>query len=178
MIPLNRIRWRPEIGDPSLMGWFTVFAYVAVAVLAGYVWYRRKERIWLLVMLVMLALGINKQFDLQSLFTDIGRVISREQGWFKQRREVQKWFVLGVMSGAALLGGWVFWRFHAYWKKHLLLGAGLLFLGTFIVVRAISFHHFDMILRLNFGGVRMNWMLELGGISLVGLAALREVMRK
>ena len=49
-----------------------------------------------------------------------------------------------------------------------------MFLLTFIVVRAISFHHFDLFLKARVGGLKMNWVLELGGIALVALAALRE----
>jgi hypothetical protein len=175
---LREIRWRPEIGDPSFMGWFTVFAYLAVAVLAARAWQLKKERIWLAVALGMLALCVNKQFDLQSLFTDIGRVIAWHQGWIENRRAVQKWFVLGIVAGAGLLGSWVVWRFNGFWRRHLLLAAGLLFLSTFIVVRAISFHHFDSILKLSFLGMKVNWILELGGIFLIGLAAVREPLAR
>lgn len=160
------------------MGWLTVFAYLAVAILAARAWHLKKEKIWLLVSLGMLALCINKQFDLQSLFTDIGRAIAWHQGWIEKRRAVQKWFVLGIVAGAGVFGGWFVWRYHGFWKRHLLLAAGLVFLGTFIVVRAISFHHFDSILKLSFLGMKVNWILELGGIVLVGVAAVRETVSR
>ena len=38
----------------------------------------------------------------------------------------------------------------------------------------ISFHHFDVFLKSAHLGVRMNWVLELGGIFMIALAALRE----
>jgi hypothetical protein len=57
---------------------------------------------------------------------------------------------------------------------HKLLAAGSLFLLTFIVVRAISFHHVDEFLRTKILGFKMNWALELTGIFLVSLAAARE----
>lgn len=176
MISVNDIHWRPGIGDPTFMGWFTVFAYLAVAILAARVWHLKKERIWLFVALGMLALCVNKQFDLQSLFTDIGRAIAWHQGWIEKRRAVQKWFVLGVVAGGGLFGCWFVWRFYGFWKRHLLLAGGLVFLGTFIVVRAISFHHFDSILKLSVGGMKVNWILELGGIALIGAAAVRETV--
>ena len=50
-------------------------------------------------------------------------------------------------------------------------GSGVM---TFIAVRAVSFHHVDVFLKSAVGGVRMNWALELGGIFLIGLAAVRE----
>lgn len=176
MISVNDIHWRPGIGDPTFMGWFTVFAYLAVAILAGRAWHLKKERIWLFVALGMLALCVNKQFDLQSLFTDIGRAIAWHQGWIEKRRAVQKIFVLGVVAAGGLFGCWFVWRFWSFWKRHLLLAGGLVFLGTFIVVRAISFHHFDSILKLSFAGMKVNWILELGGIALIGAAAVREML--
>jgi hypothetical protein len=182
---LATIRWRPGIGDPSFMGWFTVAAYACAAVLALFanqsetsgedVPQRRvRKRLWLAVAFLMTCLCFNKQLDLQSLFTDIGRVIANEQGWYEQRRGVQKGFILLVLVGAAVFGGWFMWRFQLFWRSHKLLLAGLLFLLSFIVVRAISFHHVDEFLGHEVAGVRMNWALELTGIALISLAAVRE----
>ncbi len=174
---LNEFRWRPEIGDPSFMGWFTVAAYAMGAILAARQWSRGRDKIWLAVALGMALLCVNKQLDLQSLFTDIGRVASRHMGWYKQRHIFQKWFVLGVLAGAGISGIFFIWRFNAFWVRHKLLTTGVFFLLTFIVVRAISFHHFDRFLKVSLGGVRMNWALELGGIFLISLAAVREQTR-
>ncbi len=171
---LRELRWRPEIGDPTFMGWFTVAAYAFTALLALRVWFRQRDRLWVFVALGMLALCVNKQLDLQSLFTDIGRVVSHHSGWYDDRRTVQKWFVLGVAGSAVILGGWFVWHRYAFWRRHRLLSSGLFFLLTFIVVRAISFHHFDVFLKNERLGVRMNWVLELGGISMFALAALLE----
>jgi hypothetical protein len=51
-----------------------------------------------------------------------------------------------------------------------LLGIG--FLLTFVLVRAASFHHMDAL--LGYGRVRLNWVLELSGITLVAMSALRQ----
>lgn len=131
---------------------------------------------WILVTLLMGFLCINKQLDLQSLFTDIGRVISWKQGWYEQRREFQKWFVLGVLAASVLTTMVLVLRFRGFWQRHFLLSAGLVFLLTFIAVRAISFHHVDVLLKSRVVGVKMNWFLELTGIALVWLAALRDYL--
>lgn len=157
------------------MGWFTVAAYAAVALLALRVWLQRKESIWLAVALGMAALCVNKQFDLQSLFTDIGRVIASHQGWYDRRREAQKIVVLAVIGIAGLTGIAVVWRYQAFWWRHRLLAAGLMLLLTFIAVRAISFHHVDSFLQTRHLGLKMNWALELGGIFLTGWAAARKM---
>ncbi len=170
----QEVRWQPTIGDPSLMGWLTVAAYAIAALLAVRVWVLRREKIWLLVALGMGALCVNKQLDLQSLFTAIGRVIAWHGGWFEQRRSYQVWIVLGVISVAGVLAVWSVWRYQTFWRKHLLLAGGGVFLGTFIVVRAVSFHHVDVFLNSAMAGMRMNLVLELGGIFLIALATILE----
>jgi hypothetical protein len=174
---MQEFRWRPKIGDPSFMGWFTVVAYGVAALLAGGVYLRRKDRIWIAVAVGLAVLCINKELDLQSLFTDIGRVASRHLGVYEQRRHYQKWFVLGTVAGAGIFAAWFMIRHYRFWFRYKLLSSGLMFLMTFIVVRAISFHHFDMFLKSSLFGVRMNWALELGGIFLVTLAAVAELAK-
>ena len=171
---LNEIDWRPVIGDPSFMGWLTVAAYAIAALLAARVWLGNRDRVWLAVAAGMAALCANKAFDLQSLFTAIGKAVAHHQGWYEQRREFQIWILLAVLSGCAVFVGWFVWRCQAFWVRHRLLSIGAFFLLTFIVVRAVSFHSFDMFLDFRFLGVKMNWVLELGGIFLVGLSAIRE----
>lgn len=175
---LKEIRWEPTIGDPTFMGWFTVAAYAVATILAARVWILKREKVWLLVALGMAALCVNKQLDLQSLLTAVGRVIAWHEGWFEQRRAYQKWIVLGLLVVSGILGAWSVWRFNAFWRSHRLLAAGGFFLMTFIAVRAVSFHHVDVFLNSAVGGMRMNWILELGGISLTGLAAVREAARR
>ena len=173
---LLRIKWRPGIGDPSFMGWFTVAAYAAAAILTLLVWKKAasRGRIWFGVALLMAALCVNKQFDLQSLATDLGREVANAGGWYGKRRGVQKWFVLAVVAGSGIFACWFAWRFRDFLKHHKLLSIGLLLLLTFIVVRAISFHHFDVFLKTSFAGLKMNWILELSGIFLIAAAAFRE----
>ena len=122
---------------------------------------------------MMALLCVNKQLDLQSLVTDIGRTLSRQQGWYEQRREIQRLFVVVVLAGSVAFSCWSLWRFQEFWKGHKLLAGGMLFLLTFIAVRAISFHHVDRIISTPVLGVRMNWVFELTGILLVSLAAAR-----
>jgi hypothetical protein len=179
---LDQLRWRPRLGDPSVMGWLTVAAYAAAAVAcwraacradtpqgrAGGVW-----RQWMLMTVLMGLLCLNKQLDLQSLLTDIGRVLAREQGWYRERRGFQKAVVLGTLAVSLSGAAFVLLRFRHFWIKNALLFAGLVLLCTFIAVRAISFHHVDTLLRTRFIGMKLNWFLELSGIALVGLAASR-----
>lgn len=173
---IHELRWRPGIGDPTIMGWLTVVFY-AIAAIAAFLSARRAGQnrwMWWAVTALMSALCLNKQLDLQSLATDIGRVFAWHHGWYQERREFQKWFVLGILAASFLGTGLLVFLFRGFWKSHFLLASGLVFLLTFIVVRAVSFHHVDVLLRHEVAGVRMNWFLELTGIGLILLAAIRD----
>ena len=179
----DHFRWRPEIGDPSLIGWFTVAAY-ALSMVTALAAARRAGRVpgptggrravWLAVAALMTFLCLNKQLDLQSLLTDIGRILSSKQGWYEQRREFQKWFVLGVLCMFFLGTLFLLVRFRVFWRNHLLLSSGLFFLLSFIVFRAVSIHHFDTLIGKRFENPETSGWIELAGIALVWLAALRD----
>jgi hypothetical protein len=183
---IERLSWRPEIGDPSVIGWITVVAY-AVATMCCASAARRVDRAspgavadrkkWMMVAAVMASLCVNKQLDLQSLLTDLARVLARHQGWYEERREVQKVVLLTVL--AVSCGGFtavILW-FRRFWAQNLMLLIGLVILLFFVAERAISFHHLDQLLRTQFIGVNMNWFLELSAIALITAAAVREARR-
>jgi hypothetical protein len=175
-------RWRPTIGDPSFMGWFTVGSYFACAILSLISAFstqtadRRSFFFWRLVGLLMILLGINKQLDLKSLFTEVGRQIARAQGWMDHRRVVQFWFI--VVFVTATIGAFLlFVTFKRdLFRQFMLAYIGLFFLLCFIVTRAASFHHFDQMLGLRLFGSKMNWLLELTGIYAIVLAAFKEII--
>lgn len=168
-------RWEPGIGDPTVAGWITVATY-AVAMVLCYRCYRKmpagpERQFWLGVTLVMTLLGINKQLDLQTWFTQFGRDMALEHGWYQRRRMVQVVFIGWLVLLGVVTHQWLF-----DWLKHLSHHArraatGLLVLTIFVVVRATSFHHVDRLLGISLDGLRVNVLLELGGIGLIVLAA-------
>lgn len=181
-------RWQPTIGDPHVVGWVTVGAYFLAAVLCYvYAHSMRRDRIqlydrghqifWLMLAVVMLALAINKQLDLQTLLTKIGREHAKTHEWYENRRSFQIRFiytamVAGVLVGLALLA--LTWR---QWRRNALALAGLTLVGTFVVVRAASFHSVDILIGTEIAGIRVNWILELGGITLIVCAATLNILR-
>jgi hypothetical protein len=176
-------RWHPGVGDASSFGWVTVLAYFATAGLAFRALRLHRQlpargdeailvRFWSLVMLALVVLGINKQLDLQGWFAQLGRDLSHAQGWYHRRRYVQAAFILGVGTVGGLATAAL-----AFAMRHVLgrvVGAvvGLGALCTFVAIRATSLHHIDALLGR--GRVRLNWVLELGGIGLIALSALRQ----
>jgi len=174
-------RWRPGIGDPTVIGWVTVAAYL-VAALGSFraAWReprtdnsrsRRPATFWLVLCGLLVALGINKQLDLQTLVTQIGRDTIRSWGLYGQRRELQVGFILAVALACAAAIAAFFWSARRTLRKRWLAVVGTVFIFGFVVVRAASFHHVDAFLAARIGGMRWNWVLELGGITAVAVSA-------
>lgn len=175
--------WRPGIGDPTFMGWLTVVVYFVTAYMCHRC-FKRLRRVrprapepvvmwWLGLTVALSALGVNKQLDLQSLVTTVGRSIAQSQGWYEDRRAVQFVFValiglLGVGTTAGIL-----WALRRWLQQlaHGIIGFGLL--CAFVVIRAASFHLVDGLLGAEILGLRFNWIMELGALALIARAAAK-----
>jgi len=170
-------RWTPGIGDPTIGGWLTVLAYV---ISAGLAFVRARDayaaltpeggalkQFWLFLSILLALMAINKQLDLQSALTAFGRCLSFAEGWYGERRHVQMLFVTGV----ALAGGFVmfviFWLMRRYLQTQWPVLLGLSLLVTFVVVRAASFHHVDMLINTRLLGLKLNWVLEIGALAMM-----------
>lgn len=173
--------WPALVGDPNPLGWVTTAAYLAAALAAGLATRRNgpgaKDRpahrraFWLGVAALLIALGVNKQLDLQSLLTATMRNLAREGGWYDWRRQMQAMFVTAIAASfvaAALALALRVWR-AGRWER--LGAAGTVLLLGFVAVRAAAFHH---AVGLIGGGVgeRVAHLVELAAACLIGYAAL------
>ena len=103
--------WGPGIGDPTIGGWVTVVLYLLACVscwkTAGVVlrrdWNGQSDsHVWRAISIAFFFLGINKQLDLQSAITELGRTVAFAGGWYEQRETVQVYFVKRRRFGASL----------------------------------------------------------------------------
>jgi len=179
-------RWRPGIGDPTVLGWVTVAAYL-VAALGSFLAAWREPRtenpqptrpatFWLVLCGLLFALALNKQLDLQSLLTQIARDLLRSLDLYEQRRVLQVGFIAIVALVCLGAAAALIWAARRKLRERWLAIVGMTFIFGFVVVRAASFHHVDTFLAASIGGMKWNWVLELGGISAAAAAALRIVM--
>lgn len=134
----------------------------------------RLAALWLFLAALMLFLGFNKQLDLQSAITEIGRILAHEQGWYEERGSVQTLFI-GLVGVFGLLGlGALVLLVRGYVKRVRLALLGTVFVAVFVLIRASSFHHMDRLIGTEVVGLRMNWILELGGIVCVAVSAWKN----
>jgi hypothetical protein len=176
-------QWSPGLGDNTWVGWLTVLVYLGAgiaSVLAGRavngpdLSLKRERRFWFIAAALMFALGLNKQLDLQSLLTMVARCHAQLTGWYDTRRLVQETFIVLIAAGglaalgllALMLRGIV----HRVWPALL----GLAFVCGFVVIRAASFHHVDVLISSYAAGIKLNWLLELPGPILVAVVAQRR----
>jgi hypothetical protein len=176
---MPHFNWSPGIGDPTIGGWLTVVLYLVASVSCwrlasklalGNIHQSRECRAWRFISALFLALGINKQLDLQTALTEAGRVLAHIQGWYAQREFVQAVFIALVATaclGAAI--ALLIWARDAPIPTWLALFGTTLVLG-FVLIRAASFHHVDRFIGQRILGLRWNWILEMVGIGLVLLA--------
>jgi hypothetical protein len=171
-------------GDPNPIGWTITVAYFVVAGLCFWAGRREKEQslgrarqwhapvFWFTLCGLMVALGFNKQLDLQSDLTEVGRSVARSEGWYENRRIVQAIFVFLFACGAIAAVAAAAWFMRDLWRRYRLAFIGIIYLCTFVIIRAASFHHIDTLLyHLPGAQYWVNTFLELGGNAILGYAA-------
>jgi uncharacterized membrane protein len=171
---MHHFNWTPGIGDPTIGGWVTVVLYALAAAscwITGRGVGSREKRIWWIFVILFVVLGLNKQLDLQSALTEAGRVLAANQGWYARRKIVQLDFVIAVaICGLIAVVTLLIWARKAPLPTWLALTGVTLVIG-FVLIRAASFHHIDRFIHMRILGLRWNWVLEMGGISMVLVAS-------
>ncbi len=183
---MREVNWRPAIGDPTAIAWLTMMVYVAAAYLCFRAAKmprcsdlesekRQSSAFWYILSVALIALGVNKQLDLQTFFTEVGRGIAKVQGWYHSRTGVQA-SVIGwiVCAGVAVLVFMMLLIRRALLRQGLAL-AGIMLLMCFIALKASSFHQVDLILGSRLGALKASSALELGGLILIGLTAVLNI---
>jgi uncharacterized membrane protein YbhN (UPF0104 family) len=170
---LHQFDWTPGIGDPTFAGWLTVGLYCLAAIST---WLTANSAsidrgLWRAICIAFVALGVNKQLDLQTVLTDLGRVIATSQGWYEQRQAVQFWFIIGVGVICLVLGLILLVMARRAPLPTWVALVGMTLVLAFVAARAASFHHFDRFIGTRLLGLKWNWVLEMGGISVVLIAS-------
>jgi hypothetical protein len=122
---------------------------------------------------VLVFLGVNKQLDFQTLLIAIGRTAARTEGWYDDRRVVQKLFV-GALA-LALLGlvSWAVTRHGFFLRNHRLAAVGLGFVLIYGLLRAAEIDHLELGVSSRPADQPWLWVIEVTGVMLCILGAAR-----
>jgi hypothetical protein len=181
-------------GDPTPAGW-AITAFYAIAsggCLFALLRARARSRAlphagiqqeirgWSAVLAANLFFGVNKQLDLQTWLTRLGRGLARQEGWFEWRRELQLLFMFCVavatLTVFALI--WMVGRRHRISAALRIAFVGEFWLGLFYLIRGMSFHHVDAWLHVRLPGANVRDLLEATGLIIVFAAAMSFVMQR
>lgn len=185
---LEKNGWRLCIGDPYPIGWIIFAAYLIASVLCFYVGNSisksnsiNKEKrdiiFWYGLSILLFFLGINKQLDLQTLFTASGRAIAHSQGWYTIRREVQKIFIIGFtfISLFSLIGIGIFFKKQVLKNYYIIIGA--IVIVFYVIIRASTFNHIEFIpsgLHTIFS-IHTKYIIELLGLLFILYGAIKKL---
>lgn len=160
--------WHPGIGDPTLMGWFTVFSYYLTALICILSSFHNKNKeymLWLFLGLFIGFLGLCKQYNLLSAITETGRIILRKNGLIKDRRIIQILFLLIFLPFIGIVSVQLIKKIENKISLTLKIVAIFTFyLSLFVLLRAVSLHQWETILGYSIFRLKINWLGELVGI--------------
>jgi len=128
-------------------------------------------RIWRFISLFFFILGINKQLDLQSGMTELGRMVAYSQGWYERRQVVQIDFVISVAAACVAIVPACIYCIRKSPIQMWIASIGSTFVLGYVLIRMASFHHLDSFFRSRFLGLKWYWILEMAGILIVLLAS-------
>lgn len=180
--------WTPGLGDPSRLGVATVAGYLLTSGLCFWAAARsarahsrnridKPQVFWGCLGLVMLLLAVNKQLDLQMWFWQTGKTFAKTHDLYTYRRAIQWASFGGITAFAVVLFVYLIgMRKQRDWVQALAL-LGLLYTLCFVLLRASSLHHIDLLLTQTIVGIKINVILELTGITLVAIAGLLALHR-
>ena len=179
---LSKVEWSFESHDP-MWAWCIVGMYAVSAILCLRTLFgvqrslfpesiKRKSRIfWAFLFVVMLFLACNKQLDIQTYFTSVGREVANLQGWYDKRRSVQKEVIIVLGLVALLFLSYLAYVVYSLPRANKIALVGALCTFTFIGMRAASFHHLDQIVGTKIFGVKIHILIEICGGIIVSLGA-------
>jgi hypothetical protein len=167
--------WIDRSGDLYISSWINTIFYACSFVAAIYKQRSFKDNqnsygeryFWLFLVFVLFALGINKQFDFQTMLIEEGRRIAQAGNWYEKRRLVQAWFAYGLFGVVATIMSVMLIRLSTreFWRHNTLAAIGLSILCFYLVLRTTSMSHVGFIADSNGEGeLRLTDIIEFVGI--------------
>lgn len=117
--------------------------------------------------LLLLLLGMNRQWDLLNALTSYSRLTAMREGWYNARRLAQFDLIVGLGVAALLLLLLTAWGFRSILRYHwlpLMTAMGLL---TYVGIRTVSLHAVDAIILDRMLGIPLDWIVEWVGVCLL-----------
>jgi hypothetical protein len=170
-------------GQLTALGWTMLALYLVVALLAfrtaavsGSANSTAMGRVWVCLGIILTALGLNKQLDLQTSLIELGRHIALREHLFAYRLELYFVFFLGfILTIIALFAAFIL-RFSTdvgkFARQFPLATSGCGLICAYIIIRAAFIDNLNRILGFDLSQIPFLWLLEAGGLLLIMVQAL------
>lgn len=175
-------RWQLGVSDPSILSWLVVILYLFVAIIS-YQCIKLSRKVnkpiifWVIITLMLIFLGLNKQLDFQTLITQIGRDIAKSHNLYQGRRQLQVQFVIGLISIFTISLVYLNYKLKGLWAEYRLVLLGIIVLFSYVFVRAASFYHMGSLIGVNMLGKHVIAGIEVLAIMLIGIGTLFWIKR-
>jgi hypothetical protein len=133
----------------------------------------RARALWFGLAIVLVLLGFNKQLDLQTALTELGRKLARAEGWYHSRHRVQAAFLAALTLGGLATVRVVFLLARAEPRGIRSVLTGAMFLVGFVLVRAACFQYFGELLHFDILDSRLHSAIEICGILFIIVGTAR-----
>lgn len=133
---------------------------------------------WAIIVGFLIFLAINKQLDMQSALTIAGKCLAKAQEWYANRRIVQAGFITVLLIVILICFIITIFAMRGIFYANIFAIFGLMILLSFIMVRAVSFHHFDYLIGSKSFGFSNNFIFENFGIILISANAIIIIISK
>ena len=141
--------WNLGIGDPTLIGWLTVAAYLVASFLCIYCALRvsrfpffsqsvQLPWLWWSLAIILLLLGLNKQLDIQSWFRITGKEVIKTQGWYQHRMTIYMGVATILFTSILTILVFLGRAIQSLWQKYWLILFGIVLLSSYILATGSS----------------------------------------
>jgi len=174
------------VGDASLNGWATFGAYLATAALCLFdaqrsaaltnarhvARARSRRRFWFVLGAMLVLLGLSRQLDLQTLAAEVMRTLLSDEGVYGERSGLQIGLVAAIGTFGLIGLSIALVSFRRVEGPVLAAMAGAALLMIFTLIRTISLHDIDQLLRQGVPHAQVNNFIEIGALAVIAAAAL------
>lgn len=170
-------------GDPTTLGWGTTVAYLIAAtccvstglrVRSSPVGANSGHGLWLVLGLLLLGLGLNKQWDFHSSLIHWIRDRTKEIGLYEFRRYMLAAFFAAVVAGIFAVIWWQRQRLISFAMNHYTAAAGIAAIALYIILRFAAITHVEPESLVSPHDSTRFGFLELLGNALVSWSAVKE----
>jgi len=154
--------------------------YALVIVMSLYFTKQIKEEkeqhfLWVCISLFLLAMGINKQLDIQILLTMVGKHIAWDFELFEFSRVLWKTFALGILISVIIVGILIVYKSKGILHKEKLSLVGVTLLLLFTLIRVGSISHIRIVAYLQYRVIPKIHGLELLGLIIILLSLILKL---